>query len=137
MKSLIVKTIFLFNLIFYQFAMGQIDSIKVFPSSPSTYDSVFFVVFSKPFGGDCTFTLNQDSIIGHNIYISGKFDSNNKCLTDGANDTINIGKFQAGAYTTYFSFIDTCGFIDTYNIILDFNVSQFTGFYNIDRKSVV
>jgi hypothetical protein len=60
------------------------------PRNISVFDNVLFATFSKPFGGDCTYQLNLDSIIDTKIYISGKFESDAKCMGKGANDTIEF-----------------------------------------------
>jgi hypothetical protein len=83
-----------------------IDSIKVMPKNISVSDPVLFATFSEPFGGDCTYQLNIDSIIATKIYISGKFESDVKCMEKGANDTINIGLFPTGTYELIYKFID-------------------------------
>ena len=83
-----------------------IDSIKVMPKNISVSDPVFFATFSKAFSGDCTYQLNIDSIIDTKIYISGKFESDVKCMEKGANDTINIGLLPAGTYELIYKFID-------------------------------
>jgi hypothetical protein len=125
------------SLIFYQFALSQeIDSIKIIQSSPSIHDSVLFATFSEPFSGDCNYLLKLDSIASNKIYISGKYDSNIKCLTNGANDTINFGLLPEGNYTIYFSFIDTYGFIETNETTLNFIVSQSTGLNNSYQKKI-
>ncbi len=135
MKSINILFGLLASVISCQFALSQeIDSIKIIPTSPSTYDSVMFSTFSQPFSGDCSYEIKLDSTSSNKIYISGKYDSNKKCLTDGANDTINLGKLPVGAYTIHFFFIDTYGLIDTNKLILDFNVSQYTGLNRLEQK---
>jgi hypothetical protein len=135
MKSINVLLGLLAIVISCQFAFSQeIDSMKILPSSPSTYDSVMFATFSEPFSGDCSYVLKIDSTGSNKIYISGKYDSNGKCLTDGANDTINLGKLPVGVYTIYLSFIDTYGFIVTDVLTMEFNVSQYTGLNNLEQK---
>jgi hypothetical protein len=83
-----------------------IDSIKIIPENISVSDPVLFATFSEPFGGDCTYQLNIDSIIDTKIYVSGKFESDAKCKGQGANDTINIGLFPTGTYELIYNFID-------------------------------
>ena len=89
-----------------QSAANIIDGIKIIPERPSMSDPVCFTTFSAPFGGDCTYQLNVDSVIDYKIYISGKFESAAKCKGSGANDTINIGSFSAGTYKLIYNFID-------------------------------
>lgn len=104
-----------------------IDSIRITPSNATVLDSIFFSTYSKPFSGDCFYELNTDSVINNTIFISGKFDSNCKCLTDGANDTINLGLLSAGTYTIDYSLIDTYGSIQTSKQSITFTVSETTG----------
>jgi hypothetical protein len=92
MKNINILFGLLVSLISCQFAFCQkIDSMEIIPSSPTTFDSVLIATFSEPFSGDCSYELKLDSTSSNKIYISGKYDSNGKCLTDGANDTINLG----------------------------------------------
>ena len=84
-----------------------IDSIKVIPKNITVSDSVLFATFSSPFGGDCTYLLNVDSIIAEKIYISGTHNSQFKCMKKGANDTICIGLFSVGTYEIIYTFMDT------------------------------
>lgn len=98
-----------------------IDCIKVMPENISISDSVLFVTFSPPFGGDCTYQLNIDSINTTKIYISGKFESDAKCAYKGANDTINIGLLPAGKYELFYALRDVSQYgagcpIEKYNI---------------------
>ncbi len=138
MKNINILFGLLASVISCQFALCQeIDSLKIIPSSPTTFDSVLFATFSEPFSGDCSYELKLDSTSSNKIYISGKYDSNGKCLTDGANDTINLGKLPVGAYTIYFSFIDTYDLIDTDELTLEFNVSQYTGLNKIEQKKKI
>ena len=86
-----------------------IGNIKVIPENISIYDSILFVTFASPFSGSCTQQLNVDSIIDTKIYISGKYNSNNKCGAEWdkkVNDTINVGLFPAGVYEIIYTFID-------------------------------
>jgi hypothetical protein len=138
MKNINILFGLLVSLISCQFAFCQkIDSMEIIPSSPTTFDSVLFATFSEPFSGDCSYELKLDGTSSNKIYISGKYDSNGKCLTDGANDTINLGKLPVGAYTIYLSFIDTYGLIETDESTLEFNVSQFTGLNKLEQKKKI
>lgn len=80
---------------------------KVIPSHPTISDSVYFSVYSQPFGGDCSYKMELDSIKNNNVYISGKYESQAKCMGEGINDTLNIGLFPVGSYFIIYSFIDT------------------------------
>lgn len=123
------------GLVFYQITFSQdIDSIKILQSLPSIHDSILFATYSKPFSGDCTYELKIDSIKSNKVYISGKYDGNNKCLTDGAKDTINLGLFPLGTYTIYYSFIDTHGVLQTKFVTINFTVGKPTGLNNAHLK---
>ena len=117
-----------------------IDSIKVMPRNISVSDNVFFATFSKPFGGDCTYQLNIDSIIDTKIYVSGKFESDAKCAYKGANDTINIGVLSAGTYKLIYKFIDIkyeddmVSNVPTETYSIEFVVSQFSKVQDIIIK---
>jgi len=114
--------------------MGQnlIDSIQIFPTSPLTSDSILFITYcGYPFTGDCTYELKLDSIRDKNLYISGKFDSNYKCLTGGANDTLNLGKYPGGNYTLYYSLIDLHGVAQTFTTSIDIVITNPSGFNNL------
>ena len=131
MRKLIILLSLLHLFFFTSIAQANvIDSIKIMPKNISVSDPVLFATFSKPFGGDCTYQLNIDSIIDTRIYISGKFASDAKCAYKGANDTIDIGLFPEGTYELIYKFIDIKDEDDmvpnvpaeTYNI--EFVVSQ-------------
>lgn len=129
-----------FFLIISQIAFGYVitlDSIRVTPSTATVHDSIFISTYSLPFSGDCTYELQTDSIINNTIFISGKYDSNCKCITDGANDTLYLGKFPAGTYTIDYSLIDTHGYIQTSKLSINFTISQITGLgrsYDEEKK---
>ena len=129
-----------FFLIISQIAFGYVitlDSIRVTPSTATVHDSIFISTYSLPFSGDCTYELQTDSIINNTIFISGKYDSNCKCITNGANDTLYLGKFPAGTYTTDYSLIDTHGYIQTSKLSINFTISQITGLgrsYDEEKK---
>ncbi len=107
MRKLILLLCLLHTFFFTSIAQTNvIDSIKIIPEDISVSDPVIFATFSEPFGGDCTYQLNIDSIIDTKIYISGKFESDTKCMGQGANNTINIGLFPAGTYELIYKFID-------------------------------
>ena len=106
----------------------KIDSIKIVPSFPSIQDSILFVTYSKPFSGDCNYRLHLDSIKSNIVYISGKYDSNGKCLTNGANDTINLGLFIKGSYKINYSFIDIYGLNQTTVLTSIFTITESTYF---------
>ena len=107
MRKLIILLSLLHLFFFTSIAQTNvIDSIKVMPRNISVSDPVLFATFSKPFGGDCTYQLNIDSIIDTKIYVSGKFESDAKCAYKGANDTIDIGLLPAGTYELIYKFID-------------------------------
>jgi len=107
MRKLIILLSLLHLFFFTSIAQTNvIDSIKIMPRNISVSDPVLFATFTKPFGGDCTYQLNIDSIIDTNIYVSGKFESDVKCMGKGANDTIDIGLFPAGTYELIYKFID-------------------------------
>lgn len=123
------------GLVFYQITFSQeIDSLKIIPSFPSIQDSIFLSTYSKPFSGDCSYDLKLDSARNNNIYISGKYDSNGKCLTNGANDTINLGLFSMGTYTIEYSFIDTHGVLQTTVLTRNFTVTESTDLNNFYIK---
>jgi len=135
-----IKLIFSISigLVFYQITFSQdIDSIKILPSLPSIHDSILFATYSKPFSGDCSYELKLDSIKNNKVYISGKYDSNGKCLTTGANDTINLGLLSIGTYTIDYSFIDTHGFIQTKVFSINFTVAESTGLNNAHFKKKI
>ena len=118
-----------------------IDSIKVMPKNISVSDSVLFAAYAEPFtfSGDCTYLLNVDSIVVTKIYISGKFDSNNKCWDKGINDSINIGLLPAGTYELIYKFIDINEYgavypIETYSI--EFVVSLFSDIQEVKIKEI-
>jgi len=113
-------------LFFFQITFGieKIDSIKIIPSLPSNSDSVYFKSYTQPFSGDCSYDLNIDSINDDKIYISGKFDSNENCLTGYADDSIFIGIFFPGNYTVVYSLIDTSKLVQTSVYTIDFTVSK-------------
>jgi len=127
------KTISLLSLlqIFFFASIAQtnvIDSIKVIPKNITVSDSVLFAMYAHPFGGSCTHQLKVDSIIDTKIYISGKFDSDNKCgaLWDKeVSDTICIGLFSVGTYEIIYTFMDitTSSYIrrptEIYNTVFD------------------
>lgn len=129
-----------FFLIISQIAFGYVitlDSIRVTPSTATVHDSIFINTYSLPFSGDCTYELQTDSIINNTIFISGKYDSNCKCITNGANDTLYLGKFPAGTYTIDYSLIDTHGYIQTSKLSINFTISQITGLgrsYDEEKK---
>lgn len=129
-----------FFLIISQIAFGYVitlDSIRVTPSTATVHDSIFISTYSLPFSGDCTYELQTDSIINNTIFISGKYDSNCKCITNGANDTLYLGKFPAGTYTIDYSLIDTHGYIQTSKLSINFTISQITGLgrsYDEEKK---
>lgn len=129
-----------FFLIISQIAFGYVitlDSIRVTPSTATVHDSIFISTYSLPFSGDCTYELQTDSIINNTIFISGKYDSNCKCITDGANDTLYLGKFPAGTYTIDYSLIDTHSYIQTSKQSINFTISQITGLgksYDEEKK---
>lgn len=129
-----------FFLIISQIAFGYVitlDSIRVTPSTATVHDSIFISTYSLPFSGDCTYESQTDSIINNTIFISGKYDSNCKCITNGANDTLYLGKFPAGTYTIDYSLIDTHGYIQTSKLSINFTISQITGLgrsYDEEKK---
>lgn len=121
---------------FSQFTFSQeIDSVKILPSSPAINDSVYFAVYSDGFSGDCSFTIELDSINESNVYVSGTYDSNGKCGTSrGVEDSLNIGVFPQGHYNVYFSFIDIHGVFETDEFALDFTVHQPTALNDFVKK---
>lgn len=129
-----------FFLMISRIAFGYVitlDSIRVTPSTATVHDSIFLSTYSLPFSGDCTYESQTDSIINNTIFISGKYDSNCKCITDGANDTLYLGKFPAGTYTIDYSLIDTHSYIQTSKQSINFTISQITGLgksYDEEKK---
>ena len=111
MRKLIILLSLLHLFFFTSIAQTNIiDSIKIMPRNISVSDPIFFAMYAHPFSGGCTHQFNVDSIIiDTKIYISGKFDSNDKCgaLWDKeVNDTINIGLLPAGTYELIYTLID-------------------------------
>ena len=118
MRKLVLLLSILHIFLFTSIAQTNvIGSIKVIPENISISDPVLFVIFAPPFSGGCTHQFSVDSIIDRKIYISGKYDSNNKCgdLWDKeVNDTINIGFFPVGVYEIIYTFIDINQYGATY-----------------------
>ena len=112
--------------IFYTKSFNQnfIDSIRILPSLPTINDSIYFATYSsKTFPGECTYISKYDSIKDNKIYISGKYDSDNKCIIiNKANDTINIGLFSKGTYRIEYSFIDIYNVIPIEKFYINFTV---------------
>jgi len=108
-RALASESFFLWaHVVNFNMVVASIDSIKVMPKNVSVSDPVLFAAYAEPFtlSGDCTYQLNVDSIVATKIYISGKFDGNNKCWDKGINDTINIGLLPAGTYELIYKLID-------------------------------
>ena len=118
-------------------AILEMDSIEILPSLPNIDDYVYFRTYSQPFSGDCSYGLNIDSLNDKMIYISGKFDSNEECVTEGANDSINLGLFSAGTYTVVFSLIDSNDYFQKSESTIDFTVSETTSLNSIDYKNKI
>ena len=118
-----------------------IDSIKIIPENPTRINPIRFATFSPPFGGDCTYQLNVDSVIDAKIYISGKFNNQAKCKEKGACDTVEIGLLSPGAYELIYKFIDiydeTEGFIiPTEEYTLPFVVDNVVGLQSIEKQQL-
>ncbi len=94
----------------------KITEMKIIPSSQSESGECEFVVFTKDFGGDCSTYLTIDSVKSSIIYISGKYDSNTKCMGGYKSDTISLGMLSDGNYSIHFSLIDTYIPIEGYYI---------------------
>lgn len=116
MKKLILIICLFYLSLSVSIAQKSINiTLKIIPENISIDDSVFFTILSSPFSGSCTHNLKVDSIIDANntahtkIYISGKYDSGNKCgdfWDKDLNDTINIGLLPIGSYQLIYQFID-------------------------------
>jgi len=113
----------------------DLDSIKIIPSSPTDKDSIIIIAYSKGFSGDCTFLLITDSINEKKLYLSGKYNSNNKCgILTGVEDSLGLGKFPIGNYLIDLSVIDTHGTFPNKAYSIDFTVTEFTGIRNFNNK---
>jgi hypothetical protein len=107
-----------------------IKGVRTIPTNPTSSDVVSFSSSSDAFSGDCTYELSVDSIISNFIYVSGKYDGNNKCWGKGANDTIHLGLFSEGSYIAIYQFIDESGHVPTETYICDFVVTESTDITN-------
>lgn len=136
MKSISFIFGLLVCLISCQFVFSQgISSMKITPSLPTINDSVYLIVSSEGFSGDCTFNIELDSTKQNKVYVSGKYDSNNKCDTSsGIKDSINLGVFSKENYIIYFLFIDIHGLIENDELTLDFTVSQNTSLNKSEQE---
>ena len=118
---------------------NTITELKVIPSVPTEKDSILFMTDSPPFSGRCKYRLQVDSIKNTVIYISGKYDSNWKCLTKGM-DVVNIGLLNEGAYQILYNFIDEYVYgamppIPTETYQLNFSVTKYEEIADIKNKN--
>lgn len=86
-------------------------------------DATYFITSSEPFGGDCTYILSIDSIRNNEFFISGKYESDVKCMESGAKDTIRLGILADGIYKINYSFIDIQNYYQTETFTTNFTVS--------------